>query len=75
MSDDATVLHKHSFCDHIQKGSWPKHSTIVWKTEPIEANPTDYHWEITVELCVFCSGVALARMQNVIEACPLRDVK
>ena len=33
------------------------HSTLTWQTVPHGQNTTDYHWDLVVDLCAFCSGM------------------
>lgn len=53
MSNVQTVNRK---CSHIEKGIWSKHATLRFTTEPPATNTTSYEWDLTAELCPFCSG-------------------
>ncbi len=63
----ANVETKHTICKHIKSGEYARHSTIRWVTEPEGKNTTDYHWDITVEMCPLCSGAGYARIQDALQ--------
>ncbi len=65
---EPNIYKKHSICRHIQSGELVLHSTVRWITEPVGKNTTDYHWDITVELCPLCSGMGFAKFEDLIEA-------
>lgn len=50
-------------CQHLLKKTLPKHSRLTLAgPDPGEENPTDYVWNVEMELCVFCSGWLRGRL-------------